>query len=70
MIWYFKKSLKPFIKVKIEQYDQVSTNFKEMMQIVVNVEAKTGLQSNAIVQDADSHCLKGYYSSNNTDSKV
>ena len=45
-------------------------DFEEMVQRTVNVEAKTGLRSSAMVQDSDIYCLKDHRPSNSTASKV
>ena len=70
MICYFRKSLKPSIKVEMEQQDRESMEFKEMVQRTVNAEAKTGLRSSTIVRDSDARCSRGYRPSHNTSSKV
>ena len=70
MICYLWEDLKPSIKVKIEQQDQKSINFKEMKQKVVNTEAKTGQRSSTMVRDLDIYCPKSHHSFNNTASKV
>ena len=70
MICYFQEGLKPFIKVEIKQQDWESMDFEEMIQKVVNAEAKTGLRSSPMVQDLDIRCLKGHYPSKSTASKV
>ena len=70
MICNFWESLKPFIKVKIEQQDQVSTSFKEMVQRAVNAEAKAGLKSSTMVWNSDTHCPKGHRPFHNTSLKV
>ena len=70
MICYFRKSLKPSIKVEMEQSDRKSVNFEEMVQKAVNAEAKVGLKSSTIVQNSDMHCPRDYRLSTNTASKV
>ena len=40
------------------------------MQKAVNVEAKAGLKSSIMIQDADSHCSRGHRPSQNTSAKV
>ena len=70
MICYFRKGLKPSIKVKIEQQDRESIDFKEMVQRAVKAEAKTGLRSSIMVWESDTHCPKGHRPSHNTSSKV
>ena len=70
MICYFRESLKPFIKVKMEQQDRKSMDFQEMAQKIVNAEAKIGLRSSIIVRDSDPHCPRGHRPSHNTSSTV
>ena len=70
MICYFRKCLKPSIKVKIEQQDWEAIDFEEMVQKAVNAEAKTGLRSSAMVQDSDICCLQVHRPSNSTAAKV
>ena len=70
MICYFQESLKPFIKVKIEQQDRKFVNFEEIMQRAINAEAKTGVKSTIMVWDLDIHCPQGHCPSNNTALKV
>ena len=70
MIYYFRESLKPSIKVEIEQQDRESTNFKEMVQKAVNAKAKAGLRSSTIVRGSDARCSRGHRPSHNTFSKV
>ena len=70
MICYFRKGLKPSIKIEIEQQDQESMNFEEMVQRTVNAKANTGLRSSTMIQDLDIRCPKGHYSSNSTALKV
>ena len=70
IICYFWKSLKPSIKVKIKQQDQVLTSFQEIVQRAVNAKAKAGIKSSTIVWDSDTRCPRGYCSFHNTSSKV
>ena len=70
MICYIRKGLKPSIKVEMEQQDQESMNFEEMVQRVVNAESKAGLRSSTIVWGSDMRCLRGHRPSNSTASKV
>ena len=70
MIRYFWEGLKPSIKVEMEQQDRALTSFKEMLQRVVNAEAKAGLRSSIIVRNADSRCPRGHRPSQNTSTKV
>ena len=70
MICYFRESLKLFIKVEIEQQDQKSMNFEEMMQKAVNAEAKAGLRPSIIVRDLNTCYPKSHRPSHNTSSKM
>ena len=56
MICYFRVGLKPSIKVEMEQQDREAIDFKEMVQRAVNVEAKAGLRSSAMIRDSDICC--------------
>ena len=70
MICYFREGLKPSIKVKIEQQDRESIDFKEMMQKAVNAESKAGLKSSTMIRDSDIRCPRDHCLSNNTALKV
>ena len=70
MICYFQESLKPSIKVEIEQQDWESINIEEKMQKAVNVEAKASLRSSNMVQGSDIHCPRGHRLSKSIASKV
>ena len=70
MICYFWEGLKPFIKVKMEQQDRESMDFKEMVKKAVNVEAKVGLRSSTMVRDLDARCPRGHHPSHNIFFKV
>lgn len=54
----------------MEQQDREAINFEEIVQKAVNVDVKTGLRSNIVVQDLDIYCSRGHCSSNNTTSKL
>ena len=70
MICYFRKSFKPFIKIKIEQQNRESMNFEEIVQRAVNAETKVGLRSSTMVRNSDIRCPKNYRFSNSTALKV
>ena len=70
MIRYFWKSLKPSIKVEMEQQDRVSTSFKEIVQKAVNIEAKADLKSSIMVRHIDSCCPRSHCLSQNISIKV
>ena len=70
MICYFQESLKPSIKVEMEQQNRASTSFKEIVQRAINAEVKAGLRSSTMVWDLDARCPRGHRSSHNTSSKV
>ena len=54
----------------MEQQDQASTSFKEIVQRAVIVEAKAGVRSSTIVQDSDARCPRNYRPSHNTSLNV
>ena len=70
MICYFRESLKPFIKVEMEQQDRKSMDFEEIVQRAVNAKAKAGRRSSTMVRESDARCPKGRHPSHNTSSKV
>ena len=70
MICYFRKGLKPSIKVEMELQDRESMDFEEMVQRAVNAEAKAGLRSSTMVRELDARCPRGHRPSHNTSSKV
>ena len=70
MICYFREGLKLSIKIEIEQQDQESVNFEEIMQKTINAEAKVGLRSSTMVQDLDIYYSKSHCPSNNIATKV
>ena len=70
IIYYFQKSFKFFIKVKIKQQDQASINFKKIVQRAVNIKAKISLRSSIIVWDLDIYYFKDHYLSYSISSKV
>lgn len=70
MICYFEKSLKPSIKVEMEQQNRKVVNFKKIVQRVVNAETKAGLKSNTMVRDLDIYYSKGHCLFNNITAKV
>ena len=70
MICYFREDLNPFIKFEMEQQNRESVNFEEIVQRVVNAEAKVGLKSSIIVWDSDIYCPKGYRLSNSIVTKM
>ena len=70
MICYFREGLKPSIKIEIKQQNREFMDFEEMVQKVVNAEAKAGLKSSTMVRGSDIHYLWGHRLSYNTSSKV
>ena len=70
MICYFWKSLKPSIKIKMEQQVQALASFKEMVQKAINAEVKASLKSNTMVWDSDIHYFRSYCPSHNISLKV
>ena len=49
MIYYFKKDFKPFIKVKIKQWNYAFTNFEKIIQKAINIKAIISLKFNIII---------------------
>ena len=70
MICYFWEGLKSSIKVEIEQQNRASTSFEEIVQRMVNAEAKTSLRLSIMVQDADFCYPRGHRLSQNTSTKM
>ena len=70
MICYFWEGFKLSIKVEMEQQDQQSLDFEEIVQRTINAEAKAGLRSSTMVRDLDTRCPRGHRPSHNTSSKV
>ena len=70
MIYYFREGLKPSIKFDMEQQDRETMDFEEMVQRVVNAEAKAGLRSGAMVWDSDIRCPQGHCPFNSIALKV
>ena len=70
MICYFRKDLKPFIKVEMVQQDQKASDFEEMVQRAVNAEVKASLRSSTMVRDSDIRCPRDHHPSNSTALKV
>ena len=54
----------------MEQQNQESMDFEEMVQKTVNAKAKAGLRSSTMVLDSDIRCPKGHCPSNSTAAKV
>lgn len=54
----------------IEQQDQITVNFKEILQKADNVEAKMDPRFNTKVQNLDIRYLRDHYLSNNITAKV
>ena len=70
MICYFREGLKLSIKVEMEQQDQESTNFEEIVQSAANAEVKASLRSSTMVRDLDIRYSRSHRPSYNTFSKV
>ena len=54
----------------MEQQDRESTNFEEIVQKAVNIEAKMGLRSNTIIRDSDIHYPRNHRLFDSTALKV
>ena len=59
MIWYFQKSLRPSIKVEMEQRGQELNSFKELVKKTVDVKANAPLRPCFYACKTDQHCLWG-----------
>ena len=66
MICYFQENLKLSIQVKIEQQDQASTSFEEIVQKAVNAEAKARLRLIIMIRDLDARYPRDQRLSHNT----
>lgn len=58
MVWYFKESLKPSIKTKMDQNAHQLDGFKELLVKAIKAKAKAGLQPSSYVCKTDYHCLQ------------
>ena len=56
--------------VEIKQQDQVSTNFKEMIQRAINAKVKVGLKSSTMIWDLETWCPKSHRLSHNAFPKI
>lgn len=70
IICYFYESFKLSIKVKLEQQDQISTIFEEIVQKAINAKVKAKLRASFIVRDIDFYYYRCHCSSYNTLAKV
>ena len=59
IIWYFREGLWPSVKVKTEQRDRELNTFKEIVEKVVDAEAKAALRPCCYACDTNRHCLRG-----------
>ena len=56
MIWYFWKSLRPLVRVKIEQQGQEFDSFKELVEKTVNAKVKATLPPYFYTCKTDQYC--------------
>ena len=59
MIWYFRKSLCPSVRVEMKQRGQELNSFKELVEKAVNAEAKAVLRPCFYARETDQYCLWG-----------
>ena len=59
MIWYFWKSLRPSVMVKMEQRGQEPNSFKEVVKKAVDAEAKVVFGPRSYACKTDQHCFWG-----------
>ena len=53
MTWYFQKSLRPSVRVEIEQCGRELDSFKELVKKTVDAEAKAALQPRSYACETD-----------------
>lgn len=59
MIWYFRKGLKPSVRVELEQCGRELDSFEEIIEKAVNAMNKAALRPHSYVCDTDQHCFQG-----------
>ena len=59
MVKYFKKGLKPSIKVEIEQDNSQLIDYEELVAKAMKAEAKAGLRPSSYMQEINLSCLQG-----------
>ena len=57
MIWYFRKSLRPSVWVKIEQRDRELDSFEEIVEKAIDAKAKAALKPHFYAHNIDQHFL-------------
>ena len=58
MIWYFRESLCPSLRVEIEQRGWELDSFEELVKKTVNAEAKASLRPRSYARKTDQHCFQ------------
>ena len=69
IIKYFRESLKPSIRVEIEQRGHELDSFEELVQKIVDAEAKAALQPRSAACETAQHYLWGTWPANSTAAK-
>ena len=60
MIWYFRKSLRPSIRTKLDTRGRELNFWEEAIEKVVDAETKALLQPPSSTQKIDAKCFPGY----------
>ena len=58
MIQYFRKGLRPSVKVEMKQHGRELDSFKDLIKKAVNAKAKAALQLRLYAYKTDQHCLR------------
>ena len=58
MIWYFRKVLRLSVIVEMEQRGRELDSFEELVEKVVDAEAKAALRPCSYARKTDQHCLR------------
>ena len=59
MIWYFRESLYPSVRVEMEQCGRELNNFKELVEKAVNAKANAALPPRSYAPKIDQYCFRG-----------
>ena len=59
MIWYFRKGIRPSVRVQIEQRSQELNNFKKMVEKTVNAKAKAALWPRSYARNINQFHFQG-----------
>ena len=59
MIWYLQKSLRPSVRVKMEQRGLELDSFEELVEKAVDAKVKAAFRPRSYACKTDQHCLRG-----------